>query len=104
MAAIAANVEIFLELALKQHLLAARALRPQIVRNRLLTDDCPDLWQDEVAEPIHRRLLTARRAFVEHLTHPPMRLGLGGWRSACVTPGWRGSRCCAEPDRGGCRC
>jgi hypothetical protein len=45
-AAIATDVEIGFELAIKQHLLAARAFLPQIVRNRLLGDDRPDLRQD----------------------------------------------------------
>ena len=60
--AIAADMEIGFELATKQHLLAARALRPQIVRYRLLGDDRPNLRQDEVGQPIHRRpVVTAVR-------------------------------------------
>jgi hypothetical protein len=65
MAAIATDVEIGFELAIKQHLLAARAFRPQIFRNRLFGDDRPDLGQDVVAQPIHRRLVAGWRPFVE---------------------------------------
>src|SRR5208282_5647538 len=65
-AAIAADVEIGFELAIKQHLLATRAFRPQILRHRLLGHDCADLRQDEIGEPIHRRLVTGWRWLVDH--------------------------------------
>ena len=57
MAAIAADVKIGFELAIKQHLLAARAFVPEIVRHRLPGDDRPDLRQDEIGQPAHRRLV-----------------------------------------------
>ena len=52
-AAVAANVEIGVELAVEQHLLAARTLFPQIVRHVLFADDGADLGQNKVGEPAH---------------------------------------------------
>src|SRR5260221_2741232 len=49
-----ADEEIGLELAVKQHLAAARAFVPEIVRHLLLGDDGTDLGQDEVRQPAHR--------------------------------------------------
>ena len=55
MAAAAADVEIGLELAMEQHLPAARAFVPEIVRHLALGDDGADLRQDEIGEPVHGR-------------------------------------------------
>src|SRR5260370_399198 len=56
------DVEIGLELAVKQHLAAARALVPQIVRDLFLGDDGADLGEDKVGEPAHRAALVPPRA------------------------------------------
>src|SRR5262249_32204491 len=100
MPAIAADMEIGFELAVKQHLLAAGTLRPQIVQNRFFGDDRPDLWQDEVAQPIHRRLVAGRRSLVE----PPSPAGAGKGSPSVMRPGAPGSSCCAAPGRVDCRC
>src|SRR5438552_16411438 len=68
-AAIAADMEIGFEVARKQHLLASRAFLPEIVRHRLLGDNRPDLRQDEIGQPIHRRLVAGRRLLVEPGCH-----------------------------------
>src|SRR5215470_3684222 len=57
--AITAHEQVRLELAVKQHLFAARAFVPEILRDVLLGDDRPDLRQDEVGEPVHQPLATA---------------------------------------------
>ncbi len=51
--AIAADEQVRLELAVEQHLLAARAFVPEIVRHALPGDDRPDLRQHEIGEPVH---------------------------------------------------
>src|SRR5271167_1256643 len=65
MAAVAADMKIGFELAIEQHLLAARAFVPEIFRHRLPGDDRPDLRQHEIGEPAHRGLVAARRWLVE---------------------------------------
>ena len=65
MTAIAADVKVGIELALKQHLLAARAFVPEIVRHRLPGDDRPDLRQHDIGQPAHGRLVAGRRGLVE---------------------------------------
>jgi hypothetical protein len=65
MAAIAAHMKIGFELAIEQHLLAARAFVPEILRYRLPGNNRPDLRQDEIGQPTHRRLVAGRRRLVE---------------------------------------
>ena len=60
MAAVTANIKICLELAIKEHLLAAWAFLPEVFWRRLFRNDAPDLWQHEVGEPVHRRPLAGR--------------------------------------------
>ncbi len=62
MAAIAADMEIGLELAVEQHLLAGWAFLPQIVRRPLLADDRADFGQDKIGEPAHSVFLVERCA------------------------------------------
>src|SRR5215470_1465407 len=65
-AASAAHMKIRLELAVEQHLLAAGAFVPEIVRDRLSRDDRANLRQHKIAEPAHRWVLSGSRLFVEH--------------------------------------
>src|SRR5438270_13598691 len=78
MAAVAANMKIGFELAIKQHLLAAWAFVPEIFRHPLPGDDCPDLRQNKIGEPAHRRLVAGRRCLVE----PPYQVA--GWERAGI--------------------
>ena len=55
MAAMGANIERGLQLAMKNHLLAAGALVPKIVRHVLFFDEGSNLWADIIGEPIHER-------------------------------------------------
>src|SRR5262245_23301685 len=65
-AAIAAHMKISLDLAVEQHLLAAGAFVPEIVRDRLSGDDRANLRQHKIAQPAHRWVLSGSRLFVEH--------------------------------------
>ena len=48
MAATSTDIEIGLELAVKQHLLATRTFFPQIIRYILFADDSADLGQNKI--------------------------------------------------------
>src|SRR5438067_13502508 len=65
LAAVAANMKIGFELAIKQHLLAAWAFVPEIFRHPLPGDDRADLRRHKIGEPAHRRLVAGRRCLVE---------------------------------------
>src|SRR6185437_317117 len=52
-AAMPAHLEMRRQLAMKQHLLAGRALLPQIVRHVLLGEGA-DLRQHVIGQPVHR--------------------------------------------------
>src|SRR5438067_13921631 len=80
LAAVAANMKIGFELAIKQHLFAARAFVPEIFRHPLPGDDRPDLRQNKIGEPAHRRLVAGCRCLVE----PPYQVA--GWGPAGIKP------------------
>src|SRR6516225_3028464 len=110
-AAITADVKIGLELSVEQHLFAARAFVPEVVRHRVPAHRRPDFWQDKICEPAHRRLLTCRIVLVEYsarLCSSPFRyagsfpLRLPGERRVSgriAKRDWRGNRCCGGHGR-----
>jgi hypothetical protein len=63
-AAMAADVEIVLQLAPEQHRVAAGAFLPQIVGDFLLRpDQRADFGADEIGEPVHGSILAIMRRF-----------------------------------------
>src|SRR5262245_66235735 len=95
MPAIAADMQIGLELAIKQHLFAARAFVPEVVRHRFPANRRADLRQDEIRQPAHRRLLAPQT--------PARKPNVGCPRRSAVTDNASAGSTCATYEPTDCR-